>query len=132
MVKSSFYLQVAYDCIASSCHYEWWFVLTKLVLNIFLSNILTLSVGGYYRNTGRALKIIYLRLYCYHWVDTTAGGLLVPEDITCSVVSVSALTWFMRYSYFLYLWFLNDAIIIITKELLPRAYMNLTDFCYLA
>ena len=29
---------------------------------------------------------------CYHWVDTTAGGLLVPEGITSPVVSTSVLT----------------------------------------
>jgi hypothetical protein len=25
----------------------------------------------------------------YHWVDTSAGGLLVPESVICPVVSVS-------------------------------------------
>ena len=39
----------------------------------------------------------YLRFYYYHWVDTSAGGLLVPEAITRPVVSASALTWFIRY-----------------------------------
>jgi hypothetical protein len=28
----------------------------------------------------------------HHWVDTSAGGLLVPEDIICPVVSASELT----------------------------------------
>jgi len=31
----------------------------------------------------------------YHWVDTSAGGLLVPEGITLPVVGVSAMTWFI-------------------------------------
>jgi len=30
--------------------------------------------------------------FCYHWVETFAGGLLVPEDIICAAVSVSAQT----------------------------------------
>jgi hypothetical protein len=33
-------------------------------------------------------------------IDTSAGGLLVPEGIICSVVSVLALTWFIRYIYY--------------------------------
>jgi hypothetical protein len=27
--------------------------------------------------------------YYYHWVDTSVGGLLVPEGIICPVVSVT-------------------------------------------
>jgi hypothetical protein len=34
-------------------------------------------------------------LYYYHWVDTSAGGLLVPEDITRPVVNASALACFI-------------------------------------
>ena len=33
--------------------------------------------------------------YYHHWVDTSAGGLFVPEGIIRPVVSVSALTWFI-------------------------------------
>ena len=32
-----------------------------------------------------------------HWVDTSGGGLLVSEGIIRPVVSVLALTWFIRY-----------------------------------
>ena len=39
----------------------------------------------------------YLHFYYYHWVDTSGGGLLVPEGIVRPVVSVSVLTWFIRY-----------------------------------
>ena len=49
------------------------------------------------RETRRAHSIWYLRFYFYSWVDTSAGRLLVPVDITCPVVSGSALTWFIRY-----------------------------------
>ena len=34
-------------------------------------------------------KIIYLRFYYYHWVDITAGGLLVPKGIVYPVVGVT-------------------------------------------
>ena len=37
--------------------------------------------------------------YYYHWVETPAGGLLVPEGIIRPVVSVSTLTWFIRYNF---------------------------------
>ena len=33
----------------------------------------------------------------YHWVDTSAGGLLVPDGITLLVANASALTWFIIY-----------------------------------
>ena len=39
----------------------------------------------------RPYYIIYLRFYYNHLIDTSAGGLLVPESIICQVVSVSAL-----------------------------------------
>ena len=32
----------------------------------------------------------------YHWVDTTAGGLLVHEGIIRPVVNTSVLTWFNK------------------------------------
>ena len=35
--------------------------------------------------------------YYYHWINTYAGGLLVPAAIIRPVVSVSALTWFIIY-----------------------------------
>ena len=37
----------------------------------------------------RAHYIWYLRFYYYHWVDTAAGGLLVPKGIIRPVISVS-------------------------------------------
>jgi hypothetical protein len=65
--------------------------------------------------TRRALWIWYLRFYYYHWIDTSAGGLLVPEGIISPVVSVSALTWFIRYNYYWNLQFLNIYLLIKTK-----------------
>ena len=39
------------------------------------------------------MKLVwYRRFYYYHWVDISAGGLLVPYGIIHPVVSVSALT----------------------------------------
>jgi len=34
-------------------------------------------------------------VYYYHWVDTSAGGPLVPEDIIRPEVSVTELIWFI-------------------------------------
>ena len=70
--------------------------------------------------TRRAHYIRYLRFYCYHWVDTFACGLLVPEGIIRLVVSASGLTWFIRYIYFWNSQFLNNIIINKTKVLLPQ------------
>ena len=36
----------------------------------------------------------------YHWIDTSAGGLLIPEGIIRPVVSASALAWFIGYIYY--------------------------------
>ena len=37
-------------------------------------------------------------VYCYyHWVHTSAGGLLVPEGIIRPIVTVSTLTLFIKY-----------------------------------
>jgi hypothetical protein len=60
-----------------------------LKLYYFLSYSLLILIGF--------LLIYDLRFYYYHWVDTSAGGLLVPEGIIRIVVSASALTWFSRY-----------------------------------
>ena len=58
----------------------------------------------------------------HHWVDTSAGGLLVPESIILPVVSASALTWFIRYILYCNLQFRNHAMFIIkTKVLLPQS-----------
>jgi len=62
--------------------------------------------------------IWYLRFYYDHWVDTVAGGLLVPNGIIRRVVIVSALAWFIRYIYYWNLQFLNNVIINKTRVLL--------------
>jgi hypothetical protein len=64
--------------------------------------------------------LLCLRFYYYHCVDTSAGGLLVHEDIIPPVVRISALTWFTRYIHHWNLQFLNNVIIIKTKVLLPK------------
>jgi len=35
---------------------------------------------------------LYHALYFFQWIDTSAGGLLIPEVVIRPVVSVSALT----------------------------------------
>ena len=65
-----------------------------------------------------------------NWVDTSAGGQLVPKRIMRPVVRASALTSFIRYMYIFYckLQFLNHVIIIKTKVLLAQAYVTMADF----
>jgi hypothetical protein len=58
--------------------------------------------------------------YYNRWVDTTVGGLLVPGGIIRPVVSVSTLTWFIRYIYNRNLQFLNNVFFIKTKVFLPQ------------
>jgi hypothetical protein len=47
--------------------------------------------------TSRAHLIIYPRFHYYQWVDTSTGGLLVPDGIIHPVVSDSPLTWLIGY-----------------------------------
>jgi hypothetical protein len=47
--------------------------------------------------TRRARSILY---NYYHWIDTSADGLLVPEGIIRPVISASALTCLIRYIYY--------------------------------
>ena len=57
---------------------------------------------------------IYSRFYYYYWVDISAGGLLVPECMIRPVVSVSVLTFFIRYIYY---WNLQFLIKVISSKL---------------
>jgi hypothetical protein len=84
---------------------------------------------AYFRNASCALNLIST-FYYYHWVDTVAGGLSVPEGIIRSVNSVSALTWLTRYICNWNLHFLNNVIFIKTKVLPSQAYMIVADFGY--
>ena len=68
--------------------------------------------------------------YYYHWVDISASGLLFPEGIIRPVVSVSALTWVIRYIYYWNLQFLNNVIINKTKILLPQAMVTSEELGY--
>jgi hypothetical protein len=65
--------------------------------------------------------IWYVRFYYYHWVDTSAGELLVPDGIIHPVVSVAALAWFIRHMYYSNLQSLRNVIINKTKVPLPQA-----------
>jgi len=42
--------------------------------------------------TRRVHYIRYLRFYYYHWVDTSAGEILVSKGISCQEISVLVLT----------------------------------------
>ena len=45
-------------------------------------------------------QIPLLEIFKYVLINTSAGGLLVPEGIIRPVVSASALTWCSRYIYY--------------------------------
>ena len=62
--------------------------------------------------TRRAHCIRYLLLYYYQWIDTSIGGILVPEGIIRSVVSASEQIWFIRYIFYRNVQFLTHEIII--------------------
>jgi len=66
----------------------------------------------------------------YYWVDSSAGGLLVPEGIIRPVVSALVLTLFIRYIYYLDLHFLNNVIINKIMVLLPPSWLTVADFGY--
>ena len=54
-------------------------------------------MGKVVQETRRDHQILYFCLYYYHWVDTSAGGLLFPEVIIRYVGSALAMRWFIRY-----------------------------------
>ena len=78
----------------------------------------------------RANVDIYV-FYYYHWADTAAGWLLAPEGIIRPVVSILALSLFIRYICHWNLQFLNNIIMIKTKVLIPRAYVTFVGFGYM-
>ena len=68
--------------------------------------------------------------YYFHWIDTSVGGLLVPDGSIRPVVSASALTLLTRYIIYKKTLFLKHEILIKTKILLPQEYVFLPDVCY--
>ena len=84
----------------------------------------------------RCFNIIIIYSVCYRRtnLDTYVfnryvGEILVPDCICLPVVSVTALTLFIRYIYDLHLHLLNNKIIIKTKVLLPLALGRLWFSC---
>jgi hypothetical protein len=99
-------------------------------LNYYLS-ILSVYLMTVIPETRHVDLIWYLRFYYYHWVDISAGGLLVPEGIIRPVVSDSTLTWFIRYVYYWNLQFLNNVIMIKITVILHQEHVTVADFDYL-
>ena len=66
--------------------------LMKVIPGVYLMKVIP--------ETRRTHQFRYLRFYFYHWVDTSASELLVPEGIIHPVFSASTLTWFIRYIYY--------------------------------
>ena len=75
--------------------------------------------------------LINTQCYYFHWVDTSARGLFVYEGVIRPMVSVSALTWFIRYISYSNLQFLNNVVINKTKVPLPQAYLTVAEIGYL-
>ena len=94
-----------------------WFTCSQTFLNDLAFQPFDFEVPdeGYSRNAVCALNVIST-FYYYHWVDTSAGELLVPVGIIRPVVNASALTWFNRYVLLKF-----TVSIIKTKVLLPQA-----------
>jgi hypothetical protein len=69
-----------------------------LCLEISVPNLLIISLPdeGYPRNKPCA-QYELSTFYYYHFDNTSAGGLVVPEDIIRSEVSAWELIWFARY-----------------------------------
>ena len=59
----------------------------------FSSNISKFYEKKYLKNKFETAEILFLCFYYYHWVDTTADGLLVLEGIIHPVVGVSITGW---------------------------------------
>jgi hypothetical protein len=66
----------------------------------------------------------------YHWVNTSAGGLFVLEDIIRPVVSVLALSWFIRYIFITEIYSSEIVNQNKAKVLLPQSLVTLSDFGY--
>jgi hypothetical protein len=64
---------------------------------------------------------VSIKLDIYHWIDTSAGRLLVPEGVIRPVVRDSAMTLFIIYIFYRILRFLNHVIIIKINILFPQA-----------
>ena len=120
----------AYSILSNSVYYTKRTVFKYIERRLFKKRLIRTTVDIYVLllSLGRYLRwwTISPRWYhppssqCfYHWIDTSAGELLVPKGITRSVVSVSSLTWLIRYIYYWNLQFLNNLIIIKTKDSFP-------------
>ena len=72
---------------------------------------------------------IYVTLfYYYHWVDTTAGGLLVPEGIIRPVVGASVLTTISKIHFVTNSLLINFEILLKLRYQLPQAKLTLAGF----
>lgn len=68
---------------------------------------------------------IDIRLHCYHMIDVASGGLSQP-----SIVSLSALIWFIIYSLYRNLQFLDHRIIINSMNPLSSDIGELSRFVF--
>ena len=114
-----------------SCFRPFCFIAPK-ALNYLAFQPFDMSVPdeGYSRNALCALNLIST-FYYYHWVDTSAGGILIIDGIILPVVSASELTWFIRYIYYWNLHLRNNVIINITKVLFQNDLSRFWLTCFM-
>ena len=88
-----------YECFFSRCRK---YVINSLIhghFHIALVIIPRPILGGFGMITRPLWKCPYINMYILLSLGRYFGRLLVPQGIFCSVVSVSALTWFIKYIY---------------------------------
>jgi hypothetical protein len=86
-----------------------WFIAPKIVFVFPIFRIWACPIKAI-PETPSAHKIEYLCFSYYHWVDTSAGGLLVPEAIISLVVGDLAMIWLNGCMYYWHLLFLSKVI----------------------
>ena len=108
-------------------------IISIIVLTIYL-NVFGFLTFGHERiwwrliqkSTSYAIKLVSILFYYYHWVDTTAGGLLVPEGIIRPVVSASALTTISKIHSITNLQLINFKILWKLRFQLPQCKVDLS------
>ena len=83
---------------------------SRIVLNYLALKSFDFEVHDQYYSRHMRTKFHIYVFITMTGFDTSAGGLIVPDRITRSIVSVSALTWFILYlRVYYYDWFDTSA-----------------------
>jgi uncharacterized integral membrane protein len=114
-----------FSSVRHSCHqpilaitdhvYALWFHFSQTLLNYLAFQSFNLERTWWSLSQKRVVRTKFnINVFFFIAISGSVpllGGLLVPEVITHSVVSVSALPWFIKYIYYWNLQFLNNVII---------------------